>query len=88
MVVELSGPGERRTHLPPKKRTLYIELGRVFAGCEGARVACPLRKAELRLRGFDRSLAGGGSCLAGEVLAGDSKFLTKGLAPMTFRSRQ
>ncbi|XP_029658858.1 uncharacterized protein LOC115232853 [Formica exsecta] len=56
MVVELPGCGEKEDPTAAQRAdALYSELHRIFAGNEG--VARLIRKAELRLRGLDRSLA-------------------------------
>ncbi|XP_029677332.1 uncharacterized protein LOC115244085 [Formica exsecta] len=89
MVVELTGSGKKDGPTATQRAdALYADLGRVFAGEEGVRLARPIRKAELRLRGLDRSLAGTdiavalsgeGGCEAADVRVGDIKFPTRGL---------
>ncbi|XP_070160599.1 uncharacterized protein [Polyergus mexicanus] len=89
MVIELTGSGEKDGPTAAQRAdALYADLCRVFAGKEEVRLARPVRKAELRLRGLDRSLtaagiaaavAGGGGCAAEEVRVGDIKFPTRGL---------
>ncbi|XP_070168805.1 uncharacterized protein [Polyergus mexicanus] len=88
MVIELTGSGEKDGPRAQRADALYADLCRVFAGKEEVRLARPVRKAELRLRGLDRSLtaagiaaavAGGGGCAAEEVRVGDIKFPTRGL---------
>ncbi|XP_029668579.1 uncharacterized protein LOC115238689 [Formica exsecta] len=89
MVVELSGSGEKNGPTATQRAdALYADLRRVFAGEEGVRLARPIRKAELRLRGLDRSLAAAdiaadvsreGGCVVANVRVGDIKFPTRGL---------
>ncbi|XP_070171493.1 uncharacterized protein [Polyergus mexicanus] len=89
MIVELAGSGEKEGPTASQRAdALYADLRRVFAGDEGVRLARPIRKAELRLRGLDRSIAaadiaaavaGAGACEATDIRVGDIKFPTRGL---------
>ncbi|XP_070168816.1 uncharacterized protein [Polyergus mexicanus] len=89
MVVELPESGEKEGPTAAHRAdALMLDLSRVFTDDNGVRLARPIRKAELRLRGLDRSLTAAeiaaaiarmGGCLPEEVRVGDTKFPAKGM---------
>ncbi|XP_029679589.1 uncharacterized protein LOC115245420 [Formica exsecta] len=89
MVVELPGSGEKNGPTSAQRAdALSGDLRRVFAGDEEVKIARPVRKAEVRLRGLDRSLraddiasavAAKGDCQPGDVRVGDIKFPARGM---------